>query len=292
MRLVVKKNNRTVNEFRFSKGPVYIGRHANSQVFLPDESVSRQHAVIFSTQDGKWVLEDLDSANKTYLNDKAIHKVELKSGDSLRITDFTIVVSLEDNSTNEKPIHLEDTLTATAHGPQIIAREIDAEPSPPVRFPAARAGNFVQATEAVSKAKNLDELLLTLLSVASKQFGANNVWCALRNKPSGPMVCHAGKKRDGKNLDIKNLKLGDRITQAVDRNRYLLFIFSRVPNQDEAKQIRSALIAPIIGAAGCLGVIYVDNAIRDEHYSLSDLDYLMLVGVHTATVLQKLPAQS
>jgi pSer/pThr/pTyr-binding forkhead associated (FHA) protein len=51
MRLVVKQNGRTVNEFRFTKGPIYIGRQESSQVFLHDGAVSRQHAVIFNTQD-------------------------------------------------------------------------------------------------------------------------------------------------------------------------------------------------------------------------------------------------
>ncbi|MCH7558561.1 MAG: FHA domain-containing protein [Planctomycetes bacterium] len=75
MRLVVKRNGQTVNDFRFDPDlvGVYIGRHAHSQVFLPDRAVLRQHAAIFTTQEGKWVVEDLDSANKTYLNDKAIH---------------------------------------------------------------------------------------------------------------------------------------------------------------------------------------------------------------------------
>lgn len=80
MRLVVKQDGRKVNELQFTAGPVYIGRGVNSQVFLPDRAVSRQHAVIFTTQDGKWMVEDLDSANKTYLNDKQIHKVEVKKG--------------------------------------------------------------------------------------------------------------------------------------------------------------------------------------------------------------------
>ena len=62
MRLVVKRSGETVNEFRFSKGPIHIGRHKHSQVFLRDIMVSRQHAVIFATQDGKWIVEDLDSA--------------------------------------------------------------------------------------------------------------------------------------------------------------------------------------------------------------------------------------
>ena len=40
MRLIVKKDGQTVNDFRFERGPVYIGRHEHSQVFLPDRVVS------------------------------------------------------------------------------------------------------------------------------------------------------------------------------------------------------------------------------------------------------------
>ena len=60
MRLVVKRDGHTVNEFQFDKGPIHIGRHADSQIFLPDRIISRHHAVIFRTQDGKWTVEDLD----------------------------------------------------------------------------------------------------------------------------------------------------------------------------------------------------------------------------------------
>ncbi|MHC4539301.1 MAG: FHA domain-containing protein, partial [Planctomycetota bacterium] len=48
MLLVVKKAGQTVNELRFGRGPVYIGRHAHNQVLLPERAVSRQHAAIFS----------------------------------------------------------------------------------------------------------------------------------------------------------------------------------------------------------------------------------------------------
>jgi hypothetical protein len=41
-----------------------------------------------------------------------------------------------------------------------------------------------------------------------------------------------------------------------------------------------------MGTAGCFGAIYIDNATDHEHYTLSDLDYLMLLSIHTATVLK------
>jgi hypothetical protein len=285
MRLVVKQGGRTVNELRFTKGPIYIGRHANSQVFLSDAAVSRQHAVIFTTQDNKWVVEDLDSANKTYLNEEAVHKSEIKTGDVLRISDFILEVNLEDDGGADKPIHLEDTLTLL-RGPQIVARELDSEEAPPIRLPAKRSRDFLQATETICKAGGLDELLLDLLSIALKQFDAYHVWCALRDQPAGPMTCHGGKHRDGSALQLSEIKLNDKITEAVEKNQFLLFIFSRVPGQAEQLQVRSVLIAPIMGQAGCFGVLYVDNAMGDEHYNIGDLDYLMLLGIHTAAILE------
>ena len=292
MLLVVKQGDRTVNEFRFEKGPVYIGRKENSQVFLPDRAISRQHAVIFATQDGKWMLEDLDSANKTYLNDEAIHKTEIKTGDYIRIADYVIEVSLQEAVKAEKQINLADTLTATARGPQIIERKLGRTDAPPVRLPAQRATDFLDAAGAISKAGNLDELLLALLDITSKQFGAYNSWCAVRSEPAGPMTCHAGRSRDGQSLELNDIALSDKITQAVEKDQFLLFIFSRDLNKAEEGQIRSVVIAPIAGSTGCYGVMYVDNAIRDEHFNLGDLDYLMLLGIHTAAVLQKLQTQT
>jgi pSer/pThr/pTyr-binding forkhead associated (FHA) protein len=288
MRLVVKQNGRTVNEFRFAKGPIYIGRHENSQVFLPDRAVSRQHAVIFNTQDGKWTVEDLDSANKTYLNDKAIHKVELKTGDCLRITDYTIEVNLKDDAETEKPIHLEDTLTVPAGAPQIIERKLDTPDAPAIRLPAHRAMDLLRAGEAISKAANLDELLLALLDITSKQLGTYHNWCALRSEPTGPMTCHAGRNRDGQTLELSHIKLNEKINEAIEKNHFLLFIFSKDMSKEEKGQIRSVVIAPIVSPAGCFGVLYANNTFRDEHYSLSDLDYLMLLGMQTTAVLQKL----
>ncbi len=284
MRLVVKKSNSTVSELRFSSGPVYIGRHSNSQVFLPDRTVSRQHAVIFSTQDGKWMAEDLDSANKTYLNDEAIHKAEIKTGDCLRITDFSIEVYLEDEAEAEKPIRPEDTLTTTSRDSQIIVRKPDVERAPDITLPAKRVQDFLQATEAICKANGLDEVLQVLLSITLRQFSAYHSWCALRNQATGPMTCHAGKRRDGQTVELSEIKLNEKISQAVEKGQFLLL--PQVSAQTEGEKIRSAIIAPIMDPTGCFGVLYVDNAMDHEQYSLSDLDYLMLLAIHTAAILE------
>ena len=289
MRLIVKKDGQTVNDFRFERGPVYIGRHEHSQIFLPDRAVSRQHAAIFATQDGTWVLEDLDSANKTFLNDKAIHKAPIKTGDCIRIGDFEIEVALDADA--GKPIHLEDTLIPTPResGPasaaparEIIVRKPDVERAPDIQLPAMRVKDFLQATEAICKSNGPEEVLKTLLSIALTQFRAHNSWCALRALPEGPMTVHAGKSRDGGALELSDIKVHKKVSQAIEKQEFLLL--PQFPLQDGKPC--SAMIAPIIDPSGCFGVLYVDNAGEKRYYTLSDLDYLMLLAIHTAAIVE------
>ena len=289
MRLIVKKDGQTVNDFRFERGPVYIGRHEHSQIFLPDRAVSRQHAAIFATQNGTWVLEDLDSANKTFLNDKAIHKVPIKTGDCIRIGDFEIEVTLDADA--GIPIHLDDTLIPDSREPspasaaparEIIVRKPDVELAPDIQLPAMRVKHFLQATEAICKSNGSDEVLKTLLNIALTQFRGSNSWCALRSLPEGPMNVHAGKSRDGGTLELDDIEVQKKISQSIENQEFLLL--PRVPSQDGKPY--SAMIAPIIDPSGCFGVLYVDNAGEQRYYTLSDLDYLMLLAIHTAAIIE------
>ena len=290
MRLIVRAGNGTTKEFQFIEGSVSIGRQSSNQVPLQDKAVSKQHAVISTTEDGKWMVEDLDSANKTYLNDKAIHKAEIKTGDVLRITDFVIEIDLEESVETESKGQMEDTLSLeaalTTPKHETVVRKPDAAHAPAMRLAAKRLTDFSQATEAICEADSLDELLTVLLDITLKQFSAFRCWCALRDQPSGPMTYHAGKRRDARVVELSDLKLSEKVDQVVERG--LSMVLPSVSAQTEEKErIRSALIAAVMRPNGCYGVLYVDNAMIHEHYSLSDLDYLMILAMHTAAVLKK-----
>ncbi len=118
MKLSVNASDGSVVELSFDKGPVYIGRQIGSEVFLPDLYVSRQHAVIFATKKGQWFVEDLDSANKTFLNSTAVHKSVIKDGDQITIGGFDIDIHLtgdiktQDFQQPKKPVHMEETMIA------------------------------------------------------------------------------------------------------------------------------------------------------------------------------------
>ncbi len=291
MRLVLKQKDGEVKEFHFTQGPVHIGRAADSHILLPDRTVSKKHATIACNGDGIWHVQDQGSANKTYLNGEAVTTAELKTGDSIRITDFLLEVNVDEAAVPaDHPIELEDTLNLEAglstpmH--ETVVRKPDASHAPAMRLPAKRLSDFAQACDAICRSKNLEDLLMTMLTICLKQFGAFHTWCALREQPSGPMTYHAGKRRDGGTVELSELKLGDKINQAVERSQSL--VMPRVAADVEEKaRIRSALIAAIAGPGGCYGVIYMDNAMIHDHYTLGDLDYLMMVATHTAAVLSK-----
>jgi GAF domain-containing protein len=138
--------------------------------------------------------------------------------------------------------------------------------------------------EAVCKGVTLDEIKDALVTTLSKQLNPSNCWCALRDQPSAAMSAVGGRKRDGKIVKMESLVLRDRIDQVIYKQHSLLF--PRLRQTGQTENIHSAIIAPIVGENGCYGVVYVDNDRAHEHYNLSDLDYLTLVLIHTAVVIE------
>lgn len=65
-------------------GNMVMGRAHESDISVPSEEVSRNHARLQVTPDGIMV-EDLGSANGTWINGKRIHTDLLKPGDELRL---------------------------------------------------------------------------------------------------------------------------------------------------------------------------------------------------------------
>lgn len=61
-----------------------IGRQSDCEISIPSEEVSRRHAELKLTPDGIMV-EDLGSANGTYVNDRRVTRQLMKPGDELRL---------------------------------------------------------------------------------------------------------------------------------------------------------------------------------------------------------------
>lgn len=80
------------NTFEVNPGRIYLGRHFENDIRLDDAAVSARHAVIVAepnehfAQFFEYYLEDLDSTNGTFLNDRKISgRQRLHHNDIVRI---------------------------------------------------------------------------------------------------------------------------------------------------------------------------------------------------------------
>lgn len=65
-------------------GPVVIGRAAECDISVPADEMSRRHALVKPTQEGL-AVEDLGSANGTFINNKRVQQGFLRPGEELRL---------------------------------------------------------------------------------------------------------------------------------------------------------------------------------------------------------------
>ncbi|MBS4537249.1 FHA domain-containing protein [Clostridium sp. D2Q-11] len=74
-----------VDEFYSLVSDVSIGRSRNNKIIIKDPYISKQHAQIIKNRD-EYYLEDLSSANGTYVNGEQItNAVKLMNGDTIQV---------------------------------------------------------------------------------------------------------------------------------------------------------------------------------------------------------------
>lgn len=123
--LVIVNGLRAGRIFSLDTGGTTIGRDAQNDIVLDDETVSRQHAKIRTeSESGKkkdqFYIYDLGSSNHTYVNGRRIVRTLLRDGDEIRIGETrmvfkTIVPSNQSKSTKKrtkrKPTSRKETST-------------------------------------------------------------------------------------------------------------------------------------------------------------------------------------
>ena len=70
---------------------VTAGRAEESDIFLDDVTVSREHASLSRTPTGRLSIKDLGSLNGTYVNHVRVNETTLNSGDEVQIGKFKLI---------------------------------------------------------------------------------------------------------------------------------------------------------------------------------------------------------
>ena len=88
--LVVQRGPGAGSRFLLDKDVTTAGRHADSEIFLDDVTVSRRHAT-FTREGDTFTVADAGSLNGTYVNRDRIDTVLLKDTDEVQIGKYRLV---------------------------------------------------------------------------------------------------------------------------------------------------------------------------------------------------------
>ncbi len=156
--------------FPISRNPTIIGRANNADVILLDPTVSSFHARITKHAFG-YTVEDMDSAEGTFLRDKRVKHDRLIHGDTLRVGN-TILAFIDESTAAAK----QDVQTSAPVPEDTMPKELMVRPSLrpiiPVPYqsfrqrelpPAEFLEHRLRRTDGEDAAPSLDELILKVL---------------------------------------------------------------------------------------------------------------------------------
>lgn len=79
--------------FPLNENVTSIGRSAENDIMITDDTVSNQHSKV-RIEEGKFIIYDLVTTNGTLVNGEAVHNREIKENDEIKIGDTLFVFKL------------------------------------------------------------------------------------------------------------------------------------------------------------------------------------------------------
>jgi len=272
-----------------------IGRGPSNNIVLPHQSVSREHARIVSGGDG-YYLEDLNSANGTYLNGQKIQRCRLSDGDVIRIFDFTLEFAEKPagkaagaEAPGRAPSFPDLTTFVATRGPQDLAGspgEADIH-----QTLSRRLEVLYEVSRSAMGSLSVESLLEVILDELFKIFAQAEYGFVLVRDPSdGAFSVAASRKRDSSADEVTP---SNTIVEYACRARQAVLSASAMQDSrfKGAQSIvgtstASVLCAPLIAEQDVLGLIYVATRQSGRPFSEDDLHVVVCVAATAAIFLR------
>lgn len=88
--LIIIGGNHVGKLYQLDKAELVAGRSPDCAIWIEDNAISRKHFRILKDA-GKYVIEDMNSTNGTYINNRRVQTAVLAAGDKIQISTETII---------------------------------------------------------------------------------------------------------------------------------------------------------------------------------------------------------
>jgi len=263
--------------FPLTKDRVTIGRSRDSDIFLPDQWLSRHHAEILK-KDASFFVHDMGSKNGTLLNGEPVHgDRRLRHGDVITLGEHVLTFSVEDAEEDSQP----------PEGTRIFsARELsDIKTKPSIDPEELQRQNRVlevlsQAARSLLAHRPLPELFEQVLDLLFAAVPAERGAILLLEGLPVEQVIKASRSRGGQ---APLTKVSRSISRRVLERRETMLLPNLMEDAAFSTQdsilstgIRSALCAPLwfTSATGeqdaVIGLVYLDSLAMTRPFNEED----------------------
>ncbi len=276
-----------------------IGRHPNNSICIPESVISKAHAKIQEV-DGKYIFEDLGSANGSYFNELRITQHTFSDGDTLRLGhtyltfkdtsevkhDVSALVSFEqfdDSKTTEFQERV-DVAEFERFQPE---QEVTSVASLRVDYEKLRLGQ--ELLQHIGFERDLDTLLNTVAKQIVPMFAADRGVVLLLNDLGSfeTKAVHSIEKLDAP-ITVSNSILTE------VKNTKTAVLLSKNEKEDEIAKvsslkimgISSVMCAPIIHDEVVIGVIHLDLRTGQGGFIKKDLQLLGGISTYIAMAVE------
>jgi pSer/pThr/pTyr-binding forkhead associated (FHA) protein len=153
VQLTLNRNRKSVWTAQITQSEATLGRARGCNIRIPSSEVSRQHCRL-RIESGVVTVEDLESANGTFLNGTRVRRVEtVQPGDRLTLGPVTLVIEYEPSTDSlEAVIALDDDPLVEAEGEvEAIDDEMEVVEDPPSSQPGKSTVPIVEPTEEIEQ---------------------------------------------------------------------------------------------------------------------------------------------
>lgn len=273
--------------------PFTVGRKVDKDLVIPDQRVSRDHAIIVS-ENGKFSILDQGSKHGTFVNGERVERKALERNDRLEFgtREIRYVVFNPQRTTVNST---RDFLS------QISEVHISAETSDLEKLTL-----FLEAARKLNTSSVLDEILVTLLDVALKLIRAERGYIFMRCD-DGSLRLAAGRNSKGEAL-LDDKTISHSILDDALKSNSEFVVTDTSSSLDHAERqsivaydLRTVICVPLrklqvqtvrsaasgdSTACGAMGALYVDSRFASRDITGVSTDILHAIATEAASLIE------